>query len=72
METFFALLRENNIYIRLVDGRLSVKFPGDSINEKLLEQIREKKQDLINYLSKREYTSIPVIGLKDSYALSAA
>lgn len=73
MEELLSLARKNNIFLRLVDGKLSVKFPKGNIDKNILDQLQRRKTELVNYLGrKRKQHEIPVISNAHGYALSSS
>src|SRR4051812_27240753 len=76
MRTFLSELRKNSIHIKLEGGELSVKFPkGKVIDKALLEEIKAKKENLINYLSalnNYNFSEISVVKEQENYPLSSS
>jgi amino acid adenylation domain-containing protein len=75
MKDFLAQLRKSNIYLSLTDGDISVKYLSEDIDTNLLQEIRSKKGDLVDYLSslnKSSFSSIHPIGTATDYPVSSA
>lgn len=50
MKTFLSKLIKENIHISLVEGELSVKIPKEGVDPSIIEEIKSKKQSLVDYL----------------------
>ena len=75
MEAFFSLLRENNIFINVIGGNLSVKFPKGEIDKVLLAELKARKEEIIDYLNRKAIAKLPVIPVlpvQADYTLSSS
>lgn len=80
MKKLLKNLRENNIVLDLVDGDLRVFASGSVPDAALIAEIRERKGELIQFLSSNHQgnfkesfqLSIPAAPVQDSYPLSSA
>jgi amino acid adenylation domain-containing protein/non-ribosomal peptide synthase protein (TIGR01720 family) len=75
MKDFLSKLIEKDIHIDLVEGGLSIKFPKKGIDQTMLQYIKDRKQEIIDYLNNLKaggFVEIPVISLQDSYPISDA
>lgn len=78
MKIFLSKLIKENVHVSLVEGELSVKIPKKGIDPSIIEEIKNKKQDLIAYLEdlKRNddinSTRIENIPESDHYLISNA
>ncbi|MGZ4040918.1 MAG: amino acid adenylation domain-containing protein, partial [Bacteroidia bacterium] len=73
MKEFLAELVRKNIHIAVDKGELSVKFPKNKVDKILVEEIKSRKRDILEYLNKLhvyEYLNIPVVDKAASYPLS--
>lgn len=70
---FLNYLKDKGINVVLKDnGKLEIKTESERIDESLLQEIRLRKEELINYLqSAGKKGEAPVNGVQDVYALSA-
>ncbi len=50
MKTFLSKLIQENIHISLDEGELSVKIPKEGVDPSIIEEIKSKKQGLVEYL----------------------
>ncbi|WP_394749637.1 non-ribosomal peptide synthetase, partial [Spongiimicrobium salis] len=53
MRKFLDLLGEKDMHLKLVDGKLSLKFPKDGLDSELLQEIKQRKTELIAYLTEQ-------------------
>ena len=70
-----STLRKNNIRLKLVEGELSVKYPKGKVDKQLLEEIRDNKTELIDYLTlinQYDYLAIPLVNGQADHVLSSA
>ncbi|MDQ1351168.1 MAG: hypothetical protein QG657_1470, partial [Acidobacteriota bacterium] len=69
-------LEELNIYIDVIDDTLKVQAPDGKLTTALIKELKEKKQDIIDFFQKndqeRKYISIPPAAEKAYYELSSA
>jgi hypothetical protein len=72
MEELLSLARKNNIFLRLVDGKLSVRFPKGNVDKDVLARLQQRKDELVNYLDRKKKHEIPVVPNADGYALSSS
>ncbi|WP_276485401.1 MupA/Atu3671 family FMN-dependent luciferase-like monooxygenase [Paraflavitalea pollutisoli] len=75
MESILKRLREQNIVISLENNDLKIKFNGKGLPPELLQELRDNKQQLVQYLSGLEAGKndrIQPIGRQESYPLSSA
>jgi amino acid adenylation domain-containing protein/non-ribosomal peptide synthase protein (TIGR01720 family) len=79
MKQLLSKIKDNNILLEVVDGKLKV-FATETPDPALLNEIREKKDDLLRFLSENNQAdsddssmfSIPAIPQAESYRLSAS
>jgi len=50
IQDFIYSLREQQVKLSLVDDKLSVKTPGKTLSPELIATIKERKEEIINYL----------------------
>src|ERR1044072_2305416 len=75
MQTLLSELRELGVQIQLVNSKLKVSAPAGVLSPAYLEQIRERKTEIIAYLqeiNKDVYESIVRVPDQDSYPLSSS
>lgn len=69
-------LEKNDIHVSLEGNELKVGFKGDTLDESLLNELREHKESLVKYLKKyqgsQEDNEIPALPVQESYLLSPA
>ena len=69
-------LKELNITIRLIDGQLKINAPKGKLTPGLLEQLKTKKQEIVQFLhntqKSTEYSPIKPMEKKEYYSLSSA
>ncbi|OQP45852.1 hypothetical protein A4H97_31915 [Niastella yeongjuensis] len=80
MKELLRQIRDNNILLEVVDGKLQV-FAGDSeIHPGLLSAIKEQKAELLQFLADNDQagfekgytTNIPLVPVQENYPLSSA
>lgn len=73
---FISLLEDLKVKIRLVDGQLELNAPKGALTQGLVNQIRERKPEIIQFLEsvrqRASFSSIPKAGDKALYHLSHA
>lgn len=78
MKKFLSRLIKENIHVSIVDGQLSVKIPNKGVDASLIEEIKSRKQDLIDYidnlkkLNDNAYEDIQKVPEAESYPISNA
>ncbi|WP_276483898.1 non-ribosomal peptide synthetase [Paraflavitalea pollutisoli] len=80
MKELLQNIRDNNILLEVVEGKLQVYAGEDAIDPALLAAIRERKEELLQFLHDNEQPAqqvayaapIPLTGVQDSYPLSSA
>ena len=78
MKTFLLKLIKDNIHVQLVDGDLSVKIPKEGVDTSIINEIKDRKEELIAYLmhlNDEDYShaiKIPKLPKKEHYPLSNA
>ncbi|MFK7785586.1 MAG: condensation domain-containing protein [Crocinitomicaceae bacterium] len=76
IESFLAELIDKKIHIGSSDGELSVKIPkGTKVDPEIISTIRERKQEIINYLEglkENTHEAIPATEKAESYPISDA
>jgi len=80
METLLKDIRDNNILLEVVDGKLQVFTSETQINPALINAIRERKEELIQFLLNSDQSgftdsfklNIPAVQEQSSYPLSSA
>ena len=77
MDKFIANLSDQGIFMSLEnDDKLKISFNGERLDNGVLNKIKVKKQELIDYLKNNgpinNYKSIPTIEVAESYKLSSA
>jgi Condensation domain/TubC N-terminal docking domain len=73
MKDFLSHLIERGVYIDLAEGELSVKFPKSGMDMKILEEIKSRKQSIVEYLKhlkENAFEVISVVSKAKYYALS--
>ncbi|GAA4271395.1 condensation domain-containing protein [Aquimarina gracilis] len=71
MKTFLQKLVKENIYLSLKEGELSVKVPKTGVDPEIIGEIKAKKTELIEYLSKlADPDQIPTLSQQENYSLS--
>jgi len=74
----FTKLKKLNVTVKVTDGKLDIKAPKGVLDEELLVEIKNKKEDLINLISKytkdkaNERNQIPVAPKGEHYPLSSS
>lgn len=73
----YKKLNDLKIQINVVDGRLDIEAPEDVLSDALIEEIKNNKQELIEFIEtyKREENtavSIPKVSEQESYVLSSS
>ena len=77
MREFLSLLRKKDIHPKLENGALTLTFPKTGIEQDLLNEIKSKKAELINYLSELSsataYEAFPALSATATdYVLSSS
>ena len=76
MEDLILKLKRQNITLNVIDDQLNLEVPETFQEEELLQEVREHKQELIQYIKNIQGTSrFPELSsaeIKDYYALSSA
>ena len=77
MEKLLLKLKELNIDIKVEDGNLKLSFPKDFNSDRILEELKSRKSEIISYITLKSgngkaHRSIPKIEKQKYYALSAA
>ncbi|QJB38091.1 amino acid adenylation domain-containing protein [Chitinophaga oryzae] len=75
MKEFLVKLKKENIHLSLDNGDISVKYLSEHIDTALIQEIRAKKKDLVDYLSaqhKNGFSGIMPVALQPDYPASAA
>src|SRR5882757_2216310 len=77
MKELLKDLRDNNILLQVIDGKLNVFTSDSDVDPALIAAIRERKAELLQFLSDSSQTDrleadIPLIPLRDDYAPSSA
>ncbi|MBC9914694.1 non-ribosomal peptide synthetase [Chitinophaga varians] len=67
---FLKRLQQDNIRLKLIDDQLKIVGNKALLTGPLLEEIRERRDEIIHHLLQKQI--IPFAGIKDSYPLSAA
>src|SRR5450631_2229414 len=69
-------LKENNIVVSLRDGDLALKFNDEKVAGKYIQRVRDKKKEIIEYLSGlgkyQEEVQIKPLPYQSSYTLSSS
>lgn len=75
MKLFLTELRNKKIELSVQDGKLKINAPKGAMTGELMESIKTKKTELIEYIKQANstaYSGIPVAEPKESYSLSSA
>ncbi|MBL6449308.1 amino acid adenylation domain-containing protein [Fulvivirga sp. 29W222] len=75
MKNLLTKLRNKRIELTVVDGKLKVNAPTGVMTKELLEEIKGRKEELVEYIEKAnqlKYTNIPIADERDFYLLSSA
>ncbi|PTX61366.1 surfactin family lipopeptide synthetase A [Kordia periserrulae] len=76
MEHLIKSLRSKGIYISYVENSLKINFDGDEIPADVLQELKEHKQQLIDYLKligkDNDYVAIPKAASAEKYPLSSS
>ncbi|MBL4704058.1 MAG: hypothetical protein JKY54_06030, partial [Flavobacteriales bacterium] len=74
MRNFLSKLKSKEVHVRLKDGELSVHMPKSGVDGNLVEEIRARKEELIQYLSELNAptSQIPIVPQATDYELSSA
>ncbi|MDP1815336.1 MAG: LLM class flavin-dependent oxidoreductase, partial [Leadbetterella sp.] len=75
MKDFLSELIKKDIHINLIEGQLSVKFPKSGVHKPILEEIKSRKEAIIEYLAtlkENTYTVIPTVAYAEHYPISDA
>ncbi|VXC05945.1 hypothetical protein FLAVO9AF_50049 [Flavobacterium sp. 9AF] len=66
-------LVKEEIYLKVEENELIVKFKGNSLSEHIIDEIKTNKQDLIKFLSNNEENySIPISKVQENYDLTSS
>ena len=73
---YIAKLRQRGIYIELVNNQLKISGDSAKLTKQLLEELKSKKDEIINFLSKytkeSNYTEINYTEKKEYYSATSA
>ncbi len=76
MDKLIGKLKDLNIRLKLVEGKLKINAPKGVVTKEIIEEIKANKEDLIrvieNYAAKESFFKIPKAEDKDYYELSLA
>lgn len=75
MKEFLVKLKKENIHLSLDNGDISVKYLSEQIDTALIQEIRAKKKDLVDYLSaqhRKGFSGIAPVAPQSDYPASAA
>ncbi|MBL3658751.1 non-ribosomal peptide synthetase [Fulvivirga sediminis] len=75
MKNLLTKLRNKRIELTVVDGKLKVNAPTGVMTKDLLEEIKSRKDELVDHIQKAneiKHTNIPVAEKRENYPLSSA
>ncbi|RIY04672.1 condensation domain-containing protein [Hymenobacter rubripertinctus] len=80
MKQLLSRIKENDILLEIVDGKLKIFAKNTTPNPEVISEIRARKDELLHFLSGHDkaafaesfQATIPVVPLADDYALSSS